>query len=205
MEKTSYVSICSPGRINLIGEHIDYNNGFVLPAAIDKSIRMDFKINGDKSRCTIKSKGFDNILVADLYNLNLGTKGWHNYALDVLHEIQLLGKSLKRFDSEMESNVPAGSGVSCSAALECGLAFGLNELFDLRLSEWEFSKDEPDILGSRMIGGGFGGCTLNLIHKDAIDAFIERASKAYKNKFGIELSYFETIPSQGTHVTSQYI
>ena len=60
------------------------------------------------------------------------------------------------------------------------------------------SKSEDHVLGARMMGGGFGGCTLNLIHKDGMDEFVEKASKAYKEKFGIELSHFVTVPSQGT-------
>lgn len=95
------VKVQSPGRINLIGEHVDYNDGFVLPAAINKSITMTLRKNGSKSRCTIKSKGFYSVLVADLYSLKPGTEGWHNYALGVLHEIQVLNPRLKGFDCEM--------------------------------------------------------------------------------------------------------
>lgn len=368
MKNVPELVISSPGRINLIGEHTDYNDGFVLPAAIDKRIMMNFWANGTKSRCTIKSKGFDSILVADLFSLKSGTEGWHNYVLGVLKELQLVTKGLKGFDCEMETTVPVGSGVSSSAALECGLAYGLNELFNLGLDRWqlahlgqraehnfvgtkcgimdqfasvfgkknhfmlldcksldydyiptnidpyvilmlntnvthdlsisgyndrreesasglkivssrfgkansfrnitlemvnkcreelgdvrykrcsyvleenqrvleaaealqnndlarvgallyeshegqrkkyevscpeldflvEFSKVDRAILGSRMMGGGFGGCTLNLIHEEAVNQFVESASIAYKRKFGIVLSYFRTFPSQGT-------
>ena len=134
------LEIASPGRINLIGEHTDYNDGYVLPAAIDKCIMMRFRANGSKSRCTIKSKGFDSVLVVDLFSLKPGTEGWHNYVLGVLNELQLLTQGVKGFDCEMETNVPAGSGVSSSAALECGLAFGLNELFGLGLDKWQIVK-----------------------------------------------------------------
>lgn len=364
------IRLKSPGRINLIGEHIDYNDGFVLPAAIDKCIYMKLKSNGHGTRCTIKSKGFDSVLVLDLKSLEKGTEGWHNYVIGVLAEIQKLTDGLSGFDCEMESKVPVGSGVSSSAALECGLAFGINELFGLGLDKWqlikvgqsaehnyvgtkcgimdqfasvmgkeghamlldcrsldfdyiktdmgpyrllllntnvahnlstgeynkrreecelglellcqkheveksfrnitldmlqasredmpelihnrctyvveeidrvlqavdylkqkelgelgalmyrthnglsklyevscseldflvELSKREPEILGARMMGGGFGGCTLNLIHKDAITGFVHKASKAYKSEFGIDLTHFETVPSQGTHL-----
>lgn len=362
------IRLKSPGRINLIGEHIDYNDGFVLPAAIDKCIYMTLKSNGHGTRCTIKSKGFDSVLVVDLKSLEKGTEGWHNYVIGVLAEIQKLTDGLSGFDCEMESKVPVGSGVSSSAALECGLAFGINELFDLGLNKWqlikigqnaehnfvgtkcgimdqfasvmgkkdnmmlldccslefeyiqaslgpyrlllmntnvshnlstgeynarriqgekglailtkkygiapsfrnitpymlmeskkelgetlynrcsyvideisrvklaveaikrgnltdlgklmyethsglrkkydvscseldylvELSKDEPQILGARMMGGGFGGCTLNLIHEKAIDKFVQKASKAYYEMFGIELSTFEIVLSEGT-------
>lgn len=368
MEKE--INVASPGRINLLGEHVDYNDGFVLPAAIDKCINLSLKVNGSNNRCTIKSHGFNSILVADLNNLDQGTEGWHNYVLGVLSEISQISNHLKGFDCEIESKVPVGSGVSSSAALECGLAFGLNELFKLGLDKWQliklsqraehnfvgtkcgimdqfasvmgkenhlmlldcvsldfeyipfqiepyrlllintnvshnlatgeynvrrkqceegltlvhkkfgieksfrnvsmdmlnaskgllgetlynrcsyvveenarvlqavealqendltrlgnlmcqtheglstkyavscpeldflvnFSKDENAILGARMMGGGFGGCTINIIHKDKIDAFVGPLSAAYEEKFNIKLSYFQTVPSQGTSI-----
>ncbi|MEM1337821.1 MAG: galactokinase [Bacteroidota bacterium] len=372
MRNSNEIKVKSPGRINLIGEHTDYNDGFVLPAAIDKCIDLTFTPNGHSSRCTVKSNGFDSILVADLSSLQKGTEGWHNYVLGVLHELQAITKGVKGFDCTMQSNVPVGSGVSSSAALECGIAFGLNELFNLGLTRWQiarlgqraehnfvgtqcgimdqfasvmgkkdhtmlldcqsldfqyiptpidpyvflmlntnvthnlstsgynsrreesasglriitdhfgvansfrtisldmvaacrkelgemrykrcyyileenkrvleaadslkqnnmhylgkllyashqgqsekyevscpeldflvaFSKPESSVLGARMMGGGFGGCTINLIHKDSVDTYIEKAAKAYKNRFGIELSYFITTPSQGTTLIS---
>ncbi|WP_242528087.1 galactokinase [Allomuricauda sp. CAU 1633] len=368
------LEVSSPGRINLIGEHTDYNDGFVLPAAIDKSITMRFRANGSITRCTIKSRGFDSVLVVDLAKIDKGTEGWHNYVLGVLNEMQLLTQGLKGFDCEMETNVPAGSGVSSSAALECGLAFGLNELFGLGLDRWQiiklgqraehnfvgaqcgimdqfasvmgrnnhsmlldcqsldfeyipthidpyvilmlntnvkhnlatsgyndrreesssglkiisdrfgvpnsfrditmdmineckeelgdvryrrcsyvleenkrvlkaaqhlrknrlvdfgkllyqshegqskryevscpeldflvdFSRDWKEVLGARMVGGGFGGCTLNIIHKEAIDDFMNAASEAYKKKFSIELSSFQTVPSEGTTIIKKH-
>lgn len=365
--------ISSPGRINLIGEHTDYNEGFVLPAAIDKRIYMRLSKNGTKATCRIRSKGFGSVLVADLFSLKPGTESWHNYVLGVLNELQLLTQGLKGFDCVMYTEVPAGSGVSSSAALECGLAYGLNELFELGLDKWKliklsqraehnfvgtkcgimdqfssilgkkdhamllncqslefeyiptklapyvilmlntnvthnlstsgyntrreesfsglkivtdyfgiknsfreinlemvnecreqlgelryrrcsyvleenqrvlkaaealkrndivelgrllykshkgqsekyevscpeldflvkFSKGFKEILGSRMVGGGFGGCTLNLIHKDAITDFVDKVSKAYERNFKIKLSHFVTVPSQGTSVIKQ--
>nr|WP_299346328.1 galactokinase [Allomuricauda sp.] len=365
--------ISSPGRINLIGEHTDYNDGYVLPAAIDKRIYMRLSINGTKTTCRIKSKGFDTVLIADLFSLKPGTESWHNYVLGVLHELQLLTQGLKGFDCEMHTDVPVGSGVSSSAALECGLAYGLNELFELGLDNWqiiklsqraehnfvgtkcgimdqfssvmgkkdhtmlldcqslefeyiptklspyvilmlntnvthnlatsgyntrreesasglkivadhfgtknsfrdislemieeckamlgdvrykrctyvleenrrvltaaealkrndlmalgeilynshkgqsqkyevscaeldflvEFSKEFKEILGSRMVGGGFGGCTLNIIHEDAVEGYVERVSMAYEKTFGINLSHFVSVPSDGTTIIKQ--
>ncbi|MER3373307.1 MAG: galactokinase [Allomuricauda sp.] len=369
------LEVSSPGRINLVGEHTDYNDGFVLPAAIDKSITMRFRANGSKTRCTIKSKGFDSVLVVDLGNISQGTEGWHNYVLGVLNELQLLTQDLKGFDCEMETDIPVGSGMSSSAALECGLSFGLNELFDLGLDRWQiiklgqraehnfvgtqcgimdqfasvmgkkdhsmlldcrsldfeyiptkmdpyvilmlntnvkhnlstsgyndrreesssglkiiaerfgvqhsfrdmtpdmvkrcreelgnvryrrcsyvleenqrvlkaaehlsnndliglgkllyeshegqrkkyevscpeldflvdFSKNWEDVLGARMVGGGFGGCTLNIIHVEAVDNFVNAVSEAYKKKFSIELSPFQTVPSQGTTIIKKHV
>ncbi|MEX0361144.1 MAG: galactokinase, partial [Allomuricauda sp.] len=73
-------------------------------------------------------------------NLEHGTEAWHDYVLGVLHELSLLTKGLKGFDCTMETNVPIGAGVSSSAALECGIAFGLNELFDLGLDRWQIAE-----------------------------------------------------------------
>jgi len=369
-KKIKKITISSPGRINLIGEHVDYNDGFVLPAAIDKCITMTLKINGTKKECLVKSKGFDNYLKINLDNLKPQNELWQNYILGVLSELQLITKKLKGFDCEIETDLPIGSGVSSSAALECGLAFGLNELFDLGLEKWQlakigqraehnfvgtkcgimdqfaslfgkkdhamlldcksldfeyipiqiepyvflllntnvshnlaessynarrketvagltliaeefkieksfrninqemvtvckkklgdirykrcsyvleennrvceaaavlkennltrfgallyeshqglskkyevscdeldflvdFAKVEKQVLGARMMGGGFGGCTLNLIHKDAIENFTDNTALAYKEKFGIALSSFIALPNKGISV-----
>ena len=131
------IKVSSPGRINLIGEHVDYNDGFVLPAAIDKCIYLTLKENGHNNRCTINSRGFNSVLVVDLDNLGKGTEGWHDYVIGVISEIQKITSGLKGFDCRIESKVPIGSGVSSSAALESGLAFGLNKLFALGLDQWQ--------------------------------------------------------------------
>jgi galactokinase len=362
------VFIASPGRINLIGEHTDYNDGFVLPAAINKHIFLKLRRNGTESKCTINSEGFENTFFTDLYDMKPGTEGWHDYVLGVLEELLSITQSLKGFDCSITTEVPVGSGMSSSAALECGIAFGLNQLFDLELDkmqlillcqraehkyvgtqcgimdqfasmmgkeshsilldcnslEYEFiptnldpyvilmlntnvthnlasseynkrreesasglkiisehfgvdnsfrsinmdmvdecadllgdvryrrcsyvleenkrvldaaaalkrgdidflgkllyeshlgqqfkyevscqeldflvdmAKMEQGILGARMMGGGFGGCTLNIIHKDQVSRFFKKVSNAYYTKFGIALSHFITSPSQGT-------
>ncbi|MEM0933100.1 MAG: galactokinase, partial [Bacteroidota bacterium] len=81
---------------------------------------------------------------------------------------------------------------------------GLSEKYDVSCPELDFlvkfAKTERRILGARLMGGGFGGCTINLIHKDAVEEFVDKASRAYKTMFGIELSHFQTVPSQGTHL-----
>ncbi|SDE72869.1 galactokinase [Pricia antarctica] len=130
----------SPGRINLIGEHNDYNNGYVLPAAIDRTITFRMGKNGSEKQCRIKSKGYGDILYVDLGNIAKSNEGWQNYLLGVLYEIGLRTDKLKGFDCTIESNLPIGSGVSSLAALKCGLAYGLNELFGLGLSKLEIIK-----------------------------------------------------------------
>ncbi len=364
--------IDSPGRINIIGEHTDYNNGFVLPTAIDKKIRFKLKKNGSPDSCNVYSKNFDTSFSFDLKKVEKSEKQWENYILGVVFEIQQLSDKLEGFDCVLDSDIPVGSGISSSAALECGLAFGLNELFDIKLSKLtivklsqraehnfvgtkcgimdqfasvmskkdhvilldcqtldfkyvpikfepykivllntnvshnlasgeynlrrgqcekgveiikqknpeinslrdvsmtllnkfkslmptvvfdrctyvveekdrvlnsvqalmkdhldvvgklmyktheglqnlyevscpeldflvDFSKNYEEVIGARMMGGGFGGCTINLIHSDGIESFISDASKAYFKKFKISLTAFEANPSEGTTIYS---
>lgn len=360
----------SPGRINIIGEHTDYNNGFVLPTAIDKKIRCMLRKNGSKDRCTVFSKNFDTGFSFDLSKVEKSEQQWENYILGVVYEIQQLTDKLKGFDCVLESNIPIGSGISSSAALECGLAYGLNKLFllklpkltlvelsqraehnyvgtkcgimdqfasvmskkdhvilldcqsldfeyvpiriepykmlllntnvshnlasgeyNLRRSQCEkgveiikekypeinslrdvslsvlhefkslmsavvynrcsyvveekervlnavvalkndyleelgelmyktheglqylyevscpeldflvdFSKNYSKVIGARMMGGGFGGCTINIIHTDAVEPFITEASASYFKKFDIKLTSFVANPSEGTTI-----
>jgi galactokinase len=360
----------SPGRINIIGEHIDYNQGFVLPTAIDKNIIFKFKKTGDEKNCTIYSANFDTQFSFNLEDITPSDQQWENYLLGVISEIQKVSAKLQGFDCVLESDIPIGSGVSSSAALECGLAFGLNELFDLGFTKLElvkigqmaehnyvgtkcgimdqfasvmsrantvilldceslefqyvpfeikpykilllntnvshnlasgeynlrrgqceegfelikeyndtvssfrdvslemlleiqgkvnpvvynrclfvveeisrvknavvalknndlkvtgdymyathdglqnlyevscpeldflveFSKIYEAVIGSRMMGGGFGGCTINIIHEDAITSFVQDAKKAYQKKFHIDLTAIEANPSEGTNI-----
>ena len=364
------LTVESPGRINLIGEHTDYNMGFVLPTAIEKKIIFEFRRNGSRNKCQVFSKSFDTGFTLDLDTIERSDVEWENYILGVLNEISKRTDKLQGFDCTLKSNLPSGSGLSSSAALECGLAYGLNELFDLGLSKMEmvklsqtaehtyvgtqcgimdqfasvmseeghvmlldcrsleyrpipisfhpyklillntkvshnlasseyntrkaecevgvaeikedfsevdslrdvsvdmlnkirsrisdtvfnrcsfiiaenervhkmakalaennlelvgeilyeahdgisrlyevscpesdflveFSKSNPDVLGARQTGGGFGGCTLNIVHEDAVDSFILAAEITYKERFGIDLEAFEVKPSKGTFV-----
>jgi galactokinase len=130
----------SPGRINLIGEHTDYNDGFVLPAAINKKAIFRLTKNGTDKDINIYSENIGNHFSFELDNFNPIENGWENYVMGVINELQKFGAKLKGFDGQFGGDVPIGSGMSSSAALECSLSFGLNELFDLGLNKWQLIK-----------------------------------------------------------------
>lgn len=368
----SELKVISPGRINFIGEHTDYNNGFVLPTAIDKKITFSFRKASSATQCTILSTTYQKLFAFAIDEITIREATWENYIIGVVAEIQKVTNGIGAFDCIIDSDLPLGSGVSSSAALECGIAYGVNALFELNLSTLQmiqlsqkaeyhyvgtkcgimdqyavmkskegtvllldclvnkhtyidvnfdpyvvlllntnvshnlasseyntrreecefvvqmiqkedatvtslrditlskleeyksrmssvhyeraayvleenkrvleavaylrtgdlkqfgslmyashrglqhqyhvscpeldflvdFSETKEEVLGARMMGGGFGGCTINLIHRNAVDAFVKEASKAYKETFDIDLTSFVTVPSQGTSIYS---
>lgn len=128
----------SPGRINLIGEHTDYNEGFVLPAAIDKSIYLGFAKNSSRV-CRVYSIDFQEEKTFSLDNLT-PAQGWVNFVMGVAAAIQNAGIKLEGFDCVFGGDIPIGAGLSSSAALENGVGFGLNEIFDLKLERLQLLK-----------------------------------------------------------------
>jgi galactokinase len=364
--------IAAPGRINLIGEHTDYNMGFVFPAAIDRRIEFGIRRNGSEQECNVYSVDFDKLLSFNLKEVEPSQEEWENYILGVVFEIQKLGHLLHGFDCQLQSNLPIGAGISSSAAMECGLAFALNSLFDLGLSKMDiillsqraehnyvgtqcgimdqyasvmgqpnqailldcrnvthqmiplhlepytllllntnvshnlasseynlrrseceqgvqilkksglkidslrdvsegdlienkhamsstifkrclyvvtenqrvrhaasalkknhleefgklmyqshaglkneyevscpeldflvdYAQNSPHVIGCRMMGGGFGGCTINLILNEYVDSYVEEVKKAYNQEFGIELDPIQVNPSRGTFAMS---
>lgn len=125
----------SPGRINLIGEHIDYNDGFVMPCAINKGMYYAVAIN-DTDTINIYSRDYEEMFSLHIDNIK-PDEDWKNYLLSVLHEFQLAQKKISGFDCVIGANIPSGAGLSSSAALEGGLAFALNEIF-----EYGFSREQ---------------------------------------------------------------
>ncbi len=368
---TPQYTIKSPGRINFIGEHTDYNMGYVLPTAIENSITFKVAKNQSDTICNVYSVGYEGFSL-NLNELAISDVEWQNYVLGTLNELSKLTDKLRGFDCTIESNLPLGSGLSSSAAMECGLAFALNTLFDLGLERKEmvtlsqraehsfvgtqcgimdqfasvmskeghvilldcqslayehipiaispyklvmlntkvshnlasseyntrkkeceegvailqkvnptigslrdvtmpmleaaktamtatvynrcafivaenervlamvkalkenkldavgrilyeahegisklyevscpesdflvaFSKKYDTVLGARQTGGGFGGCTLNIVHENDVDRFIKEATEAYKSAFNIALEAFEVQPSGGTSVVT---
>jgi galactokinase len=127
--------VLSPGRINIIGEHVDYNDGYVLPAAIDKIICFAFeKSNSSKSK--VIAIDLNEEFEIDLsQEIQLSDVVWTNYIRGVIKQLQDNGFSFEGFNCVFSSNIPVGSGLSSSAALECGTLFGIKELFNLTINK----------------------------------------------------------------------
>jgi galactokinase len=132
--------VFSPGRINLIGEHTDYNDGWVLPAAIDKGVYV----------AIAKSEGNSSVIAVDLQDrlafyikdilVPIKTSSWKNYVLGVVHQLKLETSLNRNFNIVIMSNLPLGSGISSSAALENAVGFGLQQLFDLPLTKIQLAR-----------------------------------------------------------------
>ncbi len=127
----------SPGRINFIGEHIDYNDGFVMPAAINKGIYYAIAIN-NTDVINFHSVDFNEKLSIKISDIKKMT-GWKNYVLGVVNEFLLLKKEVAGFDCVFGGDIADGAGISSSAAVEGGLAFGINELFNFGLDRKELA------------------------------------------------------------------
>ena len=129
----------SPGRINLIGEHTDYNGGFVFPGAIDKGMVAELKING-----TNKVRAYS-IDLKDYVEFGLNEEDsprarWARYILGVCREIIKRGGKIAGFNTAFAGDVPLGAGMSSSAALESTYAYALNDMFDCGIDKFELAK-----------------------------------------------------------------
>ncbi len=132
----------SPGRINIIGEHIDYNDGFVMPAAIDKGVYYAVAPNNSNT-LNFFSVDFNESLSIDIADIKTRTN-WENYVLSVVNQFIKAGKKIGGFDCVLGGDIPRGSGMSSSAAVEGGMAFALNEIF-----ECGFNRKELALLNQR--------------------------------------------------------
>lgn len=134
------ITVQSPGRINIIGEHTDYNDGFVLPAAVDKKMTIHLRRNEAPFQAAVTAANLGETFSFDLQNYSRLESGWQNYIMGVVHELQKLGAIIPGFEAEFDGDVPIGGGMSSSAALECSFAYALNELFDLGFHRMELIK-----------------------------------------------------------------
>ncbi len=129
----------SPGRINLIGEHTDYNGGFVFPGAVEQGILAEIRPNG------LKSVNIYSIDLKDMTHFTLddpkGPKAtWARYIYGICREMMARGVDVKPFNAAFAGDVPLGAGMSSSAALESCFAFALNDLFgDNKVSKWDLA------------------------------------------------------------------
>lgn len=133
------VQYASAGRVNLIGEHTDYNGGFVFPGAIDKGIVAEIKLNGsDKVRAF--SLDYNEECVFGLNEEDKPAKAWACYIFGVCRETIKRGGKVEGFDTVFAGDVPLGAGLSSSAALESCFAFAINELFGNGIDKFELAK-----------------------------------------------------------------
>jgi galactokinase len=133
------IIVRSPGRVNLIGEHTDYNMGYVLPAAINKAAYVAISKRDDQE-IHLVAADLDETYQTNLADLNYSDKGWPNYVICVVDQILKLNKKLGGFNAVISGDVPLGAGMSSSAALECATAFALNHIFDLSLDRMDIVK-----------------------------------------------------------------
>jgi galactokinase len=145
----------APGRVNLIGEHTDYNDGFVLPFAIDRHAVAALSARDDR-RCRVATSFTDEIVEIDLADLGPGSvSGWSAYPLGVAWALGQVGADLAAvpgFDLYLESDVPVGAGLSSSAAIECAVAIALDDVWRLGLDRKTLVKaghiGENEVVGA---------------------------------------------------------
>lgn len=142
----------SPGRINIIGEHTDYNEGFVLPAAIDKAIYVAIGKRHDDV-ISLYAGDFEQSHECYLQEVKPTEKHWPNYVLGVVDQLQKRGLVVGGFNLVVDGDIPIGAGLSSSAAVECAVAYALNEMFGLGLGRIEMvhlaQKAEHEFAGVR--------------------------------------------------------
>ena len=134
-----YMVYTSPGRVNLIGEHTDYNGGFVFPGAIDKGIYAVINPNGtDKVRAY--SLDYDGQVEFGMNEEDAPQESWARYIFGVCREMKKRGFEPKGFDTVFVGDVPLGAGMSSSAALESTFANALNDIFNLNIDRFELAR-----------------------------------------------------------------
>lgn len=131
------VSAWAPGRINLIGEHTDYNAGLVMPAAIDLGIALSAGRRTDNRMCLLAADPGE-VFSATLSDIQPSEETtWANYVLGAVAQLQQAGLPIQGFNLAFGGNLPQGAGLSASAALSCGVLTALCQLFDLEVAPWQ--------------------------------------------------------------------
>jgi galactokinase len=143
----------APGRVNLIGEHTDYNEGFVLPFAIDKTARVAVGVRPDSTVRLLSTYGDQGLTTADTASLDgRAAKGWTKYPLGVIWSLQQRGIDVPGLDLLLDSDVPLGAGLSSSHAIECAVISALNDLTGAGLRAEEMvlatQRAENDFVGA---------------------------------------------------------
>lgn len=126
------VCVKSPGRINLLGEHTDYNDGYVMPAAIDLAVYIAASKRSDQELKWFAAD-LNQTYEGNTEQLNRSTIGWPDYWLGAIQQLQMAGHKINGFNAIVKADLPIGAGLSSSAALTCGILFALNQIFDLNL------------------------------------------------------------------------
>lgn len=129
----------SPGRVNLIGEHTDYNGSFVFPGAIDKGMIAAIRLNGT-DKVNAFAIDLNESAEFGLNEQDLPAQGWAKYIFGVCREIIKRGGKVKGFDTVFSGDVPLGAGMSSSAALESTYAYALNDMLRLGIDKFELAK-----------------------------------------------------------------
>jgi galactokinase len=129
----------SPGRVNIIGEHTDYNHGFVLPAAIDRAMTVAVAPRRDAA-CTFFAVDLEESHECVLDAPVKSQAGWPNYLIGVADQLRKDGHAIGGFSCAFGGNIPIGAGLSSSAAMETGLAYALNELFHLGIPKLKLAQ-----------------------------------------------------------------
>ncbi|MET3921321.1 galactokinase [Arthrobacter sp. UYEF20] len=152
----------APGRVNLIGEHTDYNEGFVLPFAIDRTARVAVRVRPDSTLRLLSTFGNQGLTTTDAGDLNRATaRGWTKYPLGVLWALQQRGLPVPGLDLLLDSDVPRGAGLASSHAIECAVITALNELTAAGLGV------EDMVLATRRAENDFVGAPTGIMDQSA--------------------------------------
>ena len=152
----------APGRVNLIGEHTDYNEGFVLPFAIDRTARVAVAVRPDNTVRLLSTYGDQGVVTTSLGSLQPGSaKGWTKYPLGVMWALRQRGIDVPGVDLLLDSNVPLGAGLSSSHAIECAVISALNELTGAGL------ESEDMVLATQQAENDFVGAPTGIMDQSA--------------------------------------